>query len=223
MIILKNLFVLVWDIPKSCHCFWYLSWLLRFYMMYKRDRGYSSCTPLDNAKRMERNPLFEITKTVFLQIVLMKLINLSTYPRFFISRNSLSTLPKAFSWSIDTTNVLLFLEVQFTVSSRIVYKFENIDRFGILDICSLESACSWVIVVMSEDVLHDWIDRSSRPDVLCEKGAACNFIKRETLARVFSCEFCEISKNTFFYRTPLVAASEQKVMNLINKNNKKKK
>ena len=34
---------------------------------------------------------------------------------------------------------------------------------------------------------------------------ACNFIKKETLARVFSCEFCEISKNTFFtehlYRT----------------------
>ena len=35
----------------------------------------------------------------------------------------------------------------------------------------------------------------------------CNFIKRETLAQVFSCEFYEISKNTFFYRTPLVAAS----------------
>ena len=30
-----------------------------------------------------------------------------------------------------------------------------------------------------------------------------NFIKKETLAQVFSCEFCEISKNTFFYRTPL--------------------
>ena len=29
-------------------------------------------------------------------------------------------------------------------------------------------------------------------------GAACNFIKRETLAQVFSCEFYEISKNTFF-------------------------
>ena len=25
---------------------------------------------------------------------------------------------------------------------------------------------------------------------------------------MFSCEFCEISKNTFFYRTPPVAASE---------------
>ena len=27
------------------------------------------------------------------------------------------------------------------------------------------------------------------------------------LAQVFSCDFCEISKNTFSYRTPLVAAS----------------
>ena len=34
---------------------------------------------------------------------------------------------------------------------------------------------------------------------------ACNFIKKEALAQVFSCEFCEIFKNTFFHRTPLVA------------------
>ena len=27
---------------------------------------------------------------------------------------------------------------------------------------------------------------------------ACNFLKIETLAQVFSCEFCVISKNTFF-------------------------
>ena len=27
---------------------------------------------------------------------------------------------------------------------------------------------------------------------------ACNFIKKETLAQVFSCEFCKIFKNTFF-------------------------
>ena len=33
------------------------------------------------------------------------------------------------------------------------------------------------------------------------------FIKKETLAQVLSCEFCEISKNTFFHRTPLVTAS----------------
>ena len=35
----------------------------------------------------------------------------------------------------------------------------------------------------------------------------CNFIKKETLAQVFSCEFCKISKNTFLYRTPPVTAS----------------
>ena len=34
-----------------------------------------------------------------------------------------------------------------------------------------------------------------------------NFKKKESLAQVFSCEICEVSKNIFFYRTPLVAAS----------------
>ena len=37
-------------------------------------------------------------------------------------------------------------------------------------------------------------------------------IKKETLAQVFSCEFCEISKNTFFHKTPLVAASEYVIL-----------
>ena len=57
--------------------------------------------------------------------------------------------------------------------------------------------------------------RSSRPKVICEKGVLRNFtkftgkhfIKKETLAQVFSREFCEISKNTFSYRTPPAAAS----------------
>ena len=35
------------------------------------------------------------------------------------------------------------------------------------------------------------------------------FIKKETLKQVFSCEICEISKNTFSYRTPPVAASDR--------------
>ena len=57
--------------------------------------------------------------------------------------------------------------------------------------------------------------RSSRPEVFLEisknsqkntcarvsfliKLQACNFIKKETLAQVLSCEFWEISKNSFF-------------------------
>ena len=44
----------------------------------------------------------------------------------------------------------------------------------------------------------------------------CNFIKKETLAQVFSCEVCEIFKNAFFYRTPSVAACEgSHVLNLL--------
>ena len=61
------------------------------------------------------------------------------------------------------------------------------------------------------------------PEMFCKKGVFRNFakftgkhlcqshfclhIKKETLAQVLSCEFYEISKNTFLYRTPLVAVS----------------
>ena len=37
---------------------------------------------------------------------------------------------------------------------------------------------------------------------------ACNFIKKETLAQVFSFEFCEICKNTFFTEYFWVTASK---------------
>ena len=41
--------------------------------------------------------------------------------------------------------------------------------------------------------------------VFCEKGVKK---VKKTLAQVFFYEFCEISKNTFLHRTPLLAASE---------------
>ena len=53
--------------------------------------------------------------------------------------------------------------------------------------------------------------RSSRREVFYKKGVLGKykvsgyFIKKETLAQLFSGEFCEISKNTFFYRKPPVA------------------
>ena len=39
------------------------------------------------------------------------------------------------------------------------------------------------------------------------ENTCANFIKKETLAQVFFCEFCEISWSTFSHRTPVVAAS----------------
>ena len=70
--------------------------------------------------------------------------------------------------------------------------------------------------------------RSSHPEVFCKKGVlrnfakltgehlcqslctglACKFINKEALAEMFSCEFCEVSKNSFSLRTPPVVASE---------------
>ena len=41
-----------------------------------------------------------------------------------------------------------------------------------------------------------------------DSATAYNFIKKETQAQVFSCDFCEISKNTFFNRPTLVATSD---------------
>ena len=42
------------------------------------------------------------------------------------------------------------------------------------------------------------ISHNPEPD---HKPEACNFIKKGTLAQVFFCEFCEIFKSSFFYRT----------------------
>ena len=75
------------------------------------------------------------------------------------------------------------------------------------------------------------VPKSSRPEVFCKRSILRNFgrftekhlyqsifIKKENLAQVFSCEFCEISKITFSYRTLLVAASGNKSFYIIQSN-----
>ena len=52
--------------------------------------------------------------------------------------------------------------------------------------------------VLSVNLLHTLLKKS------------LNFITKESLTQVFSCEFCGISKNTFLNRTPRVAASQSK-------------
>ena len=52
------------------------------------------------------------------------------------------------------------------------------------------------------------------PENSCSLRLA-NFVKKETLSQVLSCEFCEISKNTFSYRTSPVAASANHEMFLV--------
>ena len=43
---------------------------------------------------------------------------------------------------------------------------------------------------------------------------ACNFFKKETLAQVFSCEFCEIFKNIFFTEHLRVTASGNSIVHV---------
>ena len=54
---------------------------------------------------------------------------------------------------------------------------------------------------------------------------SCNFIKKEALANVFSCEFCEISKNTFFTDCLWTTASSLSIFSYFQKTKiyKKKK
>ena len=40
------------------------------------------------------------------------------------------------------------------------------------------------------------------------QALACNFIKKEILAQVFSCEFCEIFKNTFLTERRMAASAK---------------
>ena len=55
--------------------------------------------------------------------------------------------------------------------------------------------------VLSEKVFLEILQNSK------ENTCTCNFIKKETLTQMFSCEFCEISKNTFFTEHLWVTAS----------------
>ena len=50
-------------------------------------------------------------------------------------------------------------------------------------------------------------------NILSNQPQACNFIKKETLAQVLSCEFCDISKNTFFTEHILTTTPEKRLFN----------
>ena len=78
----------------------------------------------------------------------------------------------------------------------------------------LDLLCQISTFDITENLLH-FVFRSSRLEMFCKKGfcentcawasflvklqaQVCNFIKKETLAQVFSCEIFEISNNTFY-------------------------
>ena len=83
---------------------------------------------------------------------------------------------------------------------------------------SFESSNQWEAVVQRCSLKKVFLENSqkftgkhsARVSFLIElQASACNFIRKETLAQVFSCEICEFSKNIFLHRTPPVAVSDQ--------------
>ena len=58
-----------------------------------------------------------------------------------------------------------------------------------------------------------YIWKVSLPFLSVVSPEVCNFIKKEALAQVFSCEFYEISKNTFFTEHLWTTASDSIKLN----------
>ena len=86
-------------------------------------------------------------------------------------------------------------------------------RFGVFVVNFTETATRGVV---QEKVLLEISQNSQEntcarvPFLIKLQAEVCNFIKKETLAQMFSCEICEISKNTFFIENLQVTASDFK-------------
>ena len=73
----------------------------------------------------------------------------------------------------------------------------------------LKKCFSWACPKLAHNIYKGYflLCKGTFSAIFSAEPQTCNFIKQETLAQVFSCEFCEISNNTFCYKTPLVTAS----------------
>ena len=115
------------------------------------------------------------------------------------------------------TNVMCVLTFCF-------FKFSRVWFYSNLNLCHSQEAfvqrCSLkkVFLEVSQNSQENTCARSAT--LLKRDPEACNFIKKETLAQLFSCEFCEISKNTYteHIRTPAsVLCPELQLQNTIEK------
>ena len=66
----------------------------------------------------------------------------------------------------------------------------------------------WKMLYWNSNFFRKYPEADTRGVLWKKVFKACNFIEKEALAQVFSCEFCEISKNTFFTKHLWKTASE---------------
>ena len=75
-----------------------------------------------------------------------------------------------------------------------------------------------VLLKISQNSQKNTCARGSFLIKLQASDSACNFIKNETLVQVFSCEFCESFKNTFFSECIRATASIYFILQCLNLN-----
>ena len=84
-----------------------------------------------------------------------------------------------------------FFHTYFSVGSSSLFCFKQFSTEAVVQRCSVKTY---------SQKFHKICRKAPVPKSIFLKGCwpeACNFIKKETLAQMFSCGFCEISKNTF--------------------------
>ena len=107
------------------------------------------------------------------------------------------------------------------IDARLGSKYVS-DKYASGSLFPYAESVIWRCSVYRKGVLRDFTKFTGKH--LCQKiffnEVAClrpATLLKKSMAQVFSCEFCKISKNTFFYKTPLVAASahtDHKVTNV---------
>ena len=119
----------------------------------------------------------------------------SQNPRQVFDMESLAIILNSFQTLIITAE-LFFIDI----CGDPGYASDNFNSEVVALGCSIKK----VFLEISQNSLENTCVR----DALLIRLQACDCrLQVAGLAQVFSCKFCKISKNTFFYRTPPVAAS----------------
>ena len=100
------------------------------------------------------------------------------------------------------------MKIKFYPASKV-----NVHGTSILSSSSTNRISHWACSIR-KDVLRNSAKFTGKH--LCPSLFFDIFIKKETLAQVFSCEFCEISKNTFFTEHLWVIASILSFLSLLS-------
>ena len=90
--------------------------------------------------------------------------------------------------------------------------WENSGELKSFSVVAQEAATRGVLWKRCSYKFHKILRRTPVPKSLFLiklQAQACNFIKKETVAEEFSCEFCEISRSTFFTENVWTTASKK--------------